>query len=193
MVFALGTYTHAQRQIKKVHYLDKFPVAYEKWDSSAYVFADSVVNCDWQVFYDVSFKIKMADFYLKGDTIYQINYYRNGNKKSDLRCVDTHDTRYHAQWCENGHLIIERKDFYDRLQTFTFYYCSGQKYQEYLIYRGMDAWGTMRCWHENGQLAWETVYPEFDYVSYNSGLLKNQKISEVFWDSTGVETKRITY
>jgi len=183
----------AQRPVKKSHYLDKFPIMIETWDSSAHVFRDSLVRSDWRIFYDTQLTHLMADLYVVGDTLYCINYYRNGNKKSDMRFIDLLEVRYHAEWCENGQLKIERKNFFDRLQTFTVYYCSGRKYQEFDIYRGAESWGTARCWYENGQLAWEVVYPEFDYATYHSGLLKHERISESFWDSTGVRTKTNVY
>lgn len=142
------------------------------------------------IFYDREFKNLMTEKFQLGDTTYRRQYYRNGQKKNETRSVNEWELVYDASWCENGQLIVERKDFSDRLQTFTFYYCNGKIKQQFQTYGGLDSWGTIRGWHENGQPSFEIQYPEFDEKLYQAGELKHNIIREIHRDVNGKIIKK---
>jgi hypothetical protein len=42
---------------------------------------------DWEVYYDEELMIKMADFILRDDTAYHLQYYKNGRKKLESKTL----------------------------------------------------------------------------------------------------------
>jgi antitoxin component YwqK of YwqJK toxin-antitoxin module len=113
---------------------------------------------DWEIFYDQELKIKMADFILRDDTAYHIQYYENGNKKLESKTLAFGPMWvYQSEWCENGQLIKAYNPNTVVVEIYREYDCSGSLFLE----SGRSKYGfrgPFKMFHQNGQVAEQGAY-----------------------------------
>jgi antitoxin component YwqK of YwqJK toxin-antitoxin module len=158
----------------------------------------SLVDSSCIVYYSKTSKDVAYKSVLKGDTMIQYHYWRNGQLKKKVIWVkegprfQQHNTQ---TYCQNGQLI-EAFD-YDPPQKehITMYYCNGNKHFECDYTLGTMAFGDMEWWYEDGKIkevgrrelkSDGRIYKDGDYRFYNeNGSLDS---TEVYKNSQLVKT-----
>ncbi|MFN0030600.1 MAG: hypothetical protein ACKVOR_00425 [Flavobacteriales bacterium] len=188
-----------QTDSKKVYYLDTNYVDFYEdcyYEGCKAKICDTIYSLhydkrylgNWQVFYDATLSNLQSESYTRNDTVFDIQYHRNGMKKSEIREVD-HLWIYHAEWCGNGQAIVPpHNPNLTGFAEYSRYYCNGQKEWEGLIANG-QVYGTERRWYENGGLQSEKTFTAYnqdvDWLEQGESIL----ICEKYWDEHGNETE----
>jgi tetratricopeptide (TPR) repeat protein len=185
------------KKVFKVHCLDTIyayssTTSYFKGDleiiDTVFVLNDLELDLkrnDLELYFDTEFNNIQSEWYTKRDTTYNVQYYRNGQRKSEDRSV-FYSWVYNAEWCENGQLKNLFHPNYTRKNytSDSTFYCNGQKSWQGNTCSG-KYWGTELRWYENGQLMSKRLYTKFNKELHSSGELENILIDESYWDEIG--------
>jgi antitoxin component YwqK of YwqJK toxin-antitoxin module len=137
------------------------------------------------LFYDKGLMLRLAEFKNRNDTVAQIFYYRNGQKRKEDWFVAGYKWIYTGRWCENGQTQNEsdRTDY--SFKRFTLRYCNGNLKWEAFLWNGR-AWGVVTTWYESGQKKSQEHYTEFNQVLADKDSLKNELIGpNYYWNEKG--------
>jgi antitoxin component YwqK of YwqJK toxin-antitoxin module len=108
------------------------------------------------VFYEKEMKTIAFRSYLKGDTEYRYDYWRNGELKQKTIVVfyspDNHLWIWTEAYCQNGQLIEKYNHADTAIRHRIGYYCNGQKQYECDFGYKYGTQGEIKVWYEDGKL-----------------------------------------
>lgn len=144
-------------------------------------------KADWVIYWDQALTVKAGEVYRTNDSLYKINYYPSGQKKSESRETGWINLWvYDAEWWENGQLKHCANPNDTNYRTATTYHSNGVKSWEANLWNGR-AWGLETSWYENGQKSDEYYHTMFDQDRARKGDYYSEELGSKHWDKKGNE------
>jgi antitoxin component YwqK of YwqJK toxin-antitoxin module len=108
------------------------------------------------VYYEKEKKTIAFKSFLRGDTLTQYDYWRNGQLKKKTIRVNIKDEEsidyYEEVYCQNGQLIEVSYPSSHNIQHITEYYCNGNKKIQCDFIYPFGGFGDITEWYENGKI-----------------------------------------